>query len=136
MAGGGNDCLGELRSWLSGRTPLSRANWPRHAPLLQTIAWSQRRGEAPTSRMIDRVLITGGAGFLGLHLANRLRADGLSVRLLDLTEPAEPLHADVEYVRGDVRDPVMLAAVMDDMDAVVHAAFASSRQPAERLHSV
>jgi nucleoside-diphosphate-sugar epimerase len=81
-------------------------------------------------------LITGGAGFLGGHLANRLRQDGLRVRLLDLAEPLKSLGGDVEYVRGDVRNPGLLATVVHDVDAVIHAAFASSRLPVEGLYSV
>ena len=34
-----------------------------------------------------RVLVTGGGGFLGRHLADRLRGDGLRVRLLDVAAP-------------------------------------------------
>ena len=50
--------------------------------------------------------ISGGAGFLGLHLARRLLADGHAVRTLDLAplDDAE-LERDVEELRGDVRDP-------------------------------
>ena len=50
--------------------------------------------------------ITGGAGFLGLHLSRRLLARGDSVRTLDLAPLAdEGLEREVEEVRGDVRDP-------------------------------
>jgi nucleoside-diphosphate-sugar epimerase len=85
---------------------------------------------------LGRVLITGGAGFLGVHLANRLRAEGLPVRLLDLAEPLDSLSEGVEYERGDIRDRELLAAAVRDVDAVVHAAFASSRQSADRLYGV
>jgi hypothetical protein len=53
-----------------------------------------------------RWAITGGAGFLGLHLARRLLADGHEVRTLDLAplDDAE-LERSVEELRGDVRDP-------------------------------
>src|SRR6266496_973137 len=50
--------------------------------------------------------ITGGAGFLGLHLARRLLADGHEVRTLDLMPLDDvELERDVEELRGDVRDP-------------------------------
>ena len=83
-----------------------------------------------------RVLITGGAGFLGGQLAKRLAADGVPVRLLDTAEAPESLGAGVECVPGDIRDSERLAAAVRGVDAVVHAAFASSRQTAERLRSV
>jgi nucleoside-diphosphate-sugar epimerase len=53
---------------------------------------------------VTRVSISGGAGFLGLHLARRVLADGGSVRTLDVAplEDAE-LERGVEEVRGDIR---------------------------------
>jgi nucleoside-diphosphate-sugar epimerase len=72
-----------------------------------------------------RWAITGGAGFLGLHLARRLLADGHEVRTLDLAplDDAE-LERSVEELRGDVRDPVVASRLADDVDVVVHAAAA------------
>jgi len=99
------------------------------------MAAAVKRGASPPDRP-GRVLITGGGGFLGVHLANRLVAAGVPVRLLDLAEPPESLGSSVEYVRGDVRDSGRLAAAVHGVDAVVHAAFASSRQTADRLRSV
>ena len=71
------------------------------------------------------VAISGGAGFLGLHLSRRLVADGHSVRTLDLA-PLEDsaLEGHVEELRGDVRlasDARRLAA---GADVLVHAAAA------------
>jgi nucleoside-diphosphate-sugar epimerase len=69
--------------------------------------------------------ISGGAGFLGLHLARRLLADGRSVRTLDLAPLGEPeLEASVEELRGDVRDPVASARLVAGADVLVHAAAA------------
>jgi nucleoside-diphosphate-sugar epimerase len=69
--------------------------------------------------------ISGGAGFLGLHLARRLLADGNSVRSLDLVPLAEPeLEREVEELRGDVRDPGMAGRLADGADVLVHAAAA------------
>lgn len=84
-----------------------------------------------------RVLITGGAGFLGLHLAERFRRHGAAVRLLDVA-PAPDWAAGlaVEHVRGDVRDPAAVASAMDGVDAVVHAAFAPPREAPAIIRSV
>ena len=72
-----------------------------------------------------RVAVSGGAGFLGLHLARRLVADGHVVRSLDLATLDEPgLEGAVEEVQGDVRDEVAARALVDGADVLVHAAAA------------
>jgi nucleoside-diphosphate-sugar epimerase len=69
--------------------------------------------------------ISGGAGFLGLHLARRLLGDGHLVRTLDVAplDDAE-LERSVEELRGDVRDPADAARLVDGVDVLVHAAAA------------
>jgi nucleoside-diphosphate-sugar epimerase len=69
--------------------------------------------------------ISGGAGFLGLHLARRLLADGHAVRTLDVVplDDAE-LERSVQEVRGDVRDAGKVRALVEGADVVVHAAAA------------
>jgi dTDP-L-rhamnose 4-epimerase len=76
-----------------------------------------------------QILITGGAGFVGSHLADGLLAAGHSVRVLDdLTpqvHPAGPpdyLSREVELVVGDVRDPNRLKEVLAGTDVVFHFA--------------
>ena len=72
-----------------------------------------------------RVAISGGAGFLGLHLTRRLVADGRLVRTLDLAPHDDPeLAGDVEEVHGDVRDEVAARALVDGAEVVIHAAAA------------
>ncbi len=76
------------------------------------------------------VLITGGAGFIGAHLATELLAAGDSVRVLDPllpqvhAESSRPgyLPADAELVVGDVRDPAAVRRALADVDSVVHLA--------------
>ena len=69
--------------------------------------------------------ISGGAGFLGLHLARRLLADGHAVRTLDLAALDEPhLERSVEELRGDVRDPRRAADLVRGAGVLVHAAAA------------
>jgi nucleoside-diphosphate-sugar epimerase len=71
------------------------------------------------------VAVSGGAGFLGLHLARRLRADGHEVRSLDLVPLDDPvLDGGVEEMLGDVRDPTSARRLVEGADVVVHAAAA------------
>jgi dTDP-L-rhamnose 4-epimerase len=80
--------------------------------------------------LTEQVLITGGAGFIGSHLARRLLREGYEVRVLDnLTpqvhgadEPPPYLDPDVEFVSGDVRDPEAVRDALRGVDVVVHFA--------------
>jgi len=67
--------------------------------------------------------ISGGAGFLGLHLARRLLAEGHAVRSLDLVPLHEP-SLDVEELRGDIRDEAAARQLVDGARILVHAAAA------------
>jgi dTDP-L-rhamnose 4-epimerase len=79
-----------------------------------------------------KVLITGGAGFIGSHLADRLLTDGHEVRALDNLDPQvhedgerpDYLDAAVELQTGDVRDRDAVRRALDGVDAVVHFAAA------------
>ncbi len=78
-----------------------------------------------------RVLVTGGAGFIGSFVVDRLLAAGHAVRVLDNLDPqvhptGRPsyLAADAELVVGDVRDRAACEAALAGTDAVVHAAAA------------
>jgi len=79
-----------------------------------------------------RVLVTGGAGFIGSHLADRLLADGHEVRALDNLdaqvhpEGRRPDYLDdaVELQVGDVRDHDAVARALEGIDTVVHFAAA------------
>ena len=82
--------------------------------------------------------ISGGAGFLGLHLARRLLADGHDVRTLDVVplDDAE-LEGTVEELRGDIRDRESVRELVDGADVVVHAAAALPIQASrESIRSV
>jgi nucleoside-diphosphate-sugar epimerase len=69
--------------------------------------------------------ISGGAGFLGLHLSRRLLAEGHAVRTLDLAPLDEAeLEPDVDEHRGDVRDPAATRRLVAGADVLVHAAAA------------
>jgi dTDP-L-rhamnose 4-epimerase len=80
--------------------------------------------------MAKHILITGGAGFIGSHLADELLEQGHRVRALDVLSPqvhpdgARPdyLNAEVELQIGDVRDPAAVTRAMRGIDAVYHFA--------------
>jgi UDP-glucose 4-epimerase len=71
-----------------------------------------------------RVLITGGAGFLGSHLANRLVGQGHTVLVLDDLTAGDPkrLAPDVLFTRGNVKDVPKLWTLLQDVDCVYHLA--------------
>jgi UDP-glucose 4-epimerase len=72
-----------------------------------------------------RVLVTGGAGFIGSHVVDRLAAAGITPRIYDLRP--SPYHGDdeVEGVVGDLLDLDALQAAMKGADAVLHLAAAA-----------
>jgi dTDP-L-rhamnose 4-epimerase len=76
-----------------------------------------------------KVLVTGGAGFIGSHLADRFLREGYEVRILDSLEPrvhprGRPgyLPAEAEFLEGDVTDREALRAALDGVDLVSHQA--------------
>jgi nucleoside-diphosphate-sugar epimerase len=74
---------------------------------------------------VTLVSISGGAGFLGLHLARRVLADGGTVRTLDVAPLDDgELERGVEEVRGDIRSEQDVRALVDGADVLVHAAAA------------
>jgi dTDP-L-rhamnose 4-epimerase len=78
----------------------------------------------------ELVLITGGAGFIGSHLADELLRAGYEVRALDLlveqvhgeAQRPEYLTPDVELIPGDVRNEEVVRGALEGVDAVVHLA--------------
>ncbi|MEA3377580.1 MAG: NAD-dependent epimerase/dehydratase family protein [Chloroflexota bacterium] len=71
-----------------------------------------------------RFLVTGGAGFLGAALSNRLNADGHQVRVIDDLSAGDPaqLADEVLFTRGDVADRPKLWTLLQDVDCVYHLA--------------
>ncbi len=82
--------------------------------------------------MSKKVLITGGAGFIGSHLADELLAHGHTVRVLDNLSPRvhqggkrpSYLSQEVELVVGDVRDGALVERALEGMEVVFHLAAA------------
>ncbi len=83
--------------------------------------------------MSKTILITGGAGFIGSHLADELLQQGYGVRALDDLNPQvhgarrqrpDYLDPEVELIEGDIRDPAMVAKALRCVDGVFHLAAA------------
>jgi UDP-glucose 4-epimerase len=71
--------------------------------------------------------VTGGAGFIGSHLVDRLVADGHEVRVLDDFSSGRELnlkhtHAEIELIRGSICDPEAVAQATAGCDVVFHEA--------------
>jgi UDP-glucose 4-epimerase len=80
-----------------------------------------------------RVLVTGGAGFIGSHMVDRLVNDGYDIRVIDdlsagrLDNIRGHLSAGrVDFVKGDIRDVSLVRKSVDDVDVVVHFAALTS----------
>jgi dTDP-L-rhamnose 4-epimerase len=82
---------------------------------------------------MNRILITGGAGFIGSHLLNRLSFYGFEVTVLDnLNEQVhgqssafniqEALKEKCQFVHGDIRDKELLYTLLEKNDVIVHLA--------------
>ena len=79
---------------------------------------------------MERVLITGGAGFIGRFVADELLARGNEVRVLDslidqvhgATDGSAMLNKEAELIRADVRDKAAVCRALDGIDSVVHLA--------------
>src|SRR5690606_758563 len=98
--------------------------------LIRPTAIAQRTG-AGGRRVGQKVLITGGAGFIGSHLADKLLQEGHHVRALDVLSPqvhgaggARPPYLDpeVELIVGDIRDPAVVRRALEGVDVVFHFA--------------
>ncbi len=76
------------------------------------------------NRQLMRTLITGGAGFIGTHLANRLQSMGWLVRVLDDLSSGNPdgLHEQIFLQRGDVNDIPQLWTLLQGVEVVFHLA--------------
>jgi UDP-glucose 4-epimerase len=78
-------------------------------------------------------LVTGGAGFIGSHLVDRLVAEGYDVKVIDdlstgqLANIAGHVEAgSVEFLKGDIRDPTLVKEAMQGVDVVAHLAALTS----------
>ncbi|MBU1180100.1 NAD-dependent epimerase/dehydratase family protein, partial [Patescibacteria group bacterium] len=78
---------------------------------------------------VKKVLVTGGAGFIGSFVADELISNGYGVRIMDNLSP--PTHdgtlppwtnKEAEFFRGDVRNKEDWKKALCDVDAIVHLA--------------
>lgn len=75
----------------------------------------------------SKVLVTGGAGFIGSNLADELIGRGAKVRIIDnfitgFRENLEEIKGDFEFVEGDLNDPAALSRAIDGVEIVYHQA--------------
>jgi len=67
-----------------------------------------------------KVLVTGGSGFIGSHVVDKLKDKGVDVRVFDATMPN--FRSDVEYYQGSILDLSSLSFAMNGVEAVMHLA--------------
>jgi UDP-glucose 4-epimerase len=67
-----------------------------------------------------KVLVTGGSGFIGSHVVEKLLDQGIEARVLDMKDPL--MGGPVELIRGSLTDPEVVEQAVDGCDAVIHLA--------------
>src|SRR5260370_37348696 len=81
---------------------------------------------------LEKVLVTGGAGYVGSALVPKLLAEGYRVKVLDLYLYGDHVldsvrdHPGLEQIHGDIRDRGLLERVIPGCDAVIHLACISN----------
>lgn len=85
--------------------------------------------------MQSPILITGGAGFLGINLCRHLLMRGQRLRSMDIAPFDYPERSAVEVVRADIRDPEAVERALSGVDTLIHCAAALPRSSAQEIHS-
>ncbi|MGI9050747.1 MAG: NAD-dependent epimerase/dehydratase family protein [Rubrobacteraceae bacterium] len=83
----------------------------------------------------QRVLVTGGAGFLGINLIRHLLENGYAPASLDVAEFDYPERDRVEIITGDTRDKTLVDRAMEGADFVIHTAAALPLYSPEDIYS-
>ena len=71
--------------------------------------------------MVKTCLVTGGLGFIGQYVVQRLLSQGARVRILDLAHPTQPIEG-VEYVQGSITERPLVETAMEGVQWVFHLA--------------
>ena len=82
-----------------------------------------------------KVLITGGAGFLGINLIRHLLRRGYETASLDVEEFDYPERDQVEVIKGDIRNKALVDRAMEGVDFVVHTAAALPLYDPDDIHT-
>ena len=82
-----------------------------------------------------RILLTGGAGFLGINLTRNLLRRDHDVVSLDIEDFAYPEREQIHDIVGDIRDRAIVDRAMDGADYVVHAAAALPLYPPDEIYT-
>ena len=83
-----------------------------------------------------RILVTGGAGFLGINLIRYLLNKGFEVSSLDIADFNYPdVNAKVKLIKGDIRNDLIVSQLMKETDLVIHSAAALPLYTPEEIRS-
>jgi len=79
-------------------------------------------GDPSLTTELGRVLVTGGAGFVGANLVGELLDRGYQVRAFDRAASPLPAHERLEVIQGDICDKDTVASAVVDIDTILHTA--------------
>jgi len=78
---------------------------------------------------LEKILVTGGAGFIGSHIVDRLLANGFEVSILDNLSSGNKENIqqhlskkNLHFIKGDIRDAKTVKQAVSDIDAIIHEA--------------
>ncbi|OWK11235.1 hypothetical protein Celaphus_00006998, partial [Cervus elaphus hippelaphus] len=95
---------------------------PSEPTTVPTPGQQQKAQATPVQASRQKIVVTGGAGYLGFSLGSSLAKSGTSVILLDLRRPQWELCPGTEFVQADVRNAEALHRTFEGVDCVFHVA--------------
>ncbi|XP_055221462.2 putative short-chain dehydrogenase/reductase family 42E member 2 [Gorilla gorilla gorilla] len=95
---------------------------PSESTTTPTPAPQQKTQTKPTKAARQKVLVTGGGGYLGFSLGSHLAKSGTSVILLDRRRPQWELSPETKFIQADVRDEEALYRAFEGVDCIFHVA--------------
>ncbi|KAG8513517.1 LOW QUALITY PROTEIN: von Willebrand factor A domain-containing protein 3A, partial [Galemys pyrenaicus] len=95
---------------------------PSEPTIAPTPAPQQKNQATPVQAPKQKVLVTGGGGYLGFSLGSSLAKRGTPVILLDLRRPQWDMSPGTEFIQADVRDEEALYRAFEGVDCVFHMA--------------